>query len=305
MLAHTKWGLASLLTASLLIACQPASEPASEPEPAEDPGADAPSMSAPGDATSPVSQIPAPNQALIDAINHPDRPEEHRARDRFRNPGPTLTFFDVQPDMHVVELSPGGGWYSEILGRYLKDDGQLIAAHWDMSADVNDMYRRIRGNYDERFGDAEAFGEITVVPFNPPQRVDLGPPASADRVLSFRNMHSWARTNALPAVFDAAFEVLKPGGVMGIVAHRLPADRPRDPEARSGYIHEDYVVELARASGFELAERSEINANPLDTADHPNGVWNLPPSLRVEQGDDKDYAAIGESDRFTLKFQKP
>ena len=294
MLKHTPLGWVSLFAAVVLIGCQPATEPA---PPAGDDTAE-PEMSA-------VADQPEINAALMAAINHPDRPAEQKVRDEFRNPGETLAFFDVQPDMTVVELSPGGGWYSEILARYLKDDGQLVAAHWDMSADVNDMYRRIRGQYDERFGDVDAFGEITVVPFNPPERTQLGESGFADRVLSFRNMHSWARTNSLPAVFDAAFDALKVGGVMGIVAHRLPADRPQDPDVRSGYIHEDFVIELAEASGFEWVDSSPINANPLDTADHPNGVWNLPPSLRVEEGDDKDYAAIGESDRFTLKFQKP
>ena len=300
-----KWGGAVVLSAAFLMACQPASEP----DPAQDSGhssnSSEPAMSSVADAAAPDSASLEPNPALLAAINHPNRPEAQRRRDAFRNPAETLSFFDVQPDMRVVELSPGGGWYSEILGRYLKDNGQLIAAHWDMSGEVSDMYRRIRAGFDERFSNPDAFGEIEVLPFDPPERSDLGSPGSADRVLSFRNMHSWARDGALPAVFDAAFDVLKPGGVMGIVSHRLPPDRPRDPDYRSGYIHEDEVIELARASGFELVARSEINANPLDTADHPNGVWNLPPSLRVADGDDKDYAAIGESDRFTLKFQKP
>lgn len=239
------------------------------------------------------------------AVEHPDRPETQRARDGARNPYETLSFFGIAPDMTVIELSPGGGWYSEILARYLKDEGQLIAAHWDLAGDVSDMYRRVRGQYDERFANQEAYGDVMIIPFSPPEKVNLGEPESVDMVLSFRNMHSWQRSGSLSAVFDAAFEVLKPGGVMGVVGHRLPEDREQDPEARSGYVHQSHVVAMAEASGFVLESSSEINANPLDTADHPNGVWNLAPSLRVAEGDEKDYVAIGESDRFTLKFVKP
>ncbi len=297
MLQRKLLSLSLLLSLGVLVGCQPANDADSETSASENTAAD-----------SPMQIAEATDQSmgrLMEAIRHPDRPEQHRARDDHRNPAETLTFFGVEPGDTVVELSPGGGWYSEILARYLKDDGQLIAAHWDLEADINDMYRRVRGQYDERFGDTESFGEVVVVPFNPPETTTLAEPESVDVVLSFRNMHSWTRSGTLPAVFEAAFEALKPGGTLGIVGHRLPEDREQDPEARSGYVKQSYVVELATAQGFELAESSEINANPMDTADHPNGVWNLPPSLRVAEGDEKDYAAIGESDRFTLRFVKP
>jgi len=288
--------LSSIFSATLLLAaCQPSNDQqGAAPRPAE--------------STSPMEMARGTDDAmakLMEAVGHPDRPAAEAARDVHRNPAQTLQFFGVSPQMTVIELSPGGGWYSEILARYLKDEGQLIGAHWDLDADISDMYRRIRGQFDERFADQEAYGDVMVIPFNPPNDVDLGEPGSVDVVLSFRNMHSWTRAGTLPAVFDAAFEVLKPGGVMGIVGHRLPEDRAQDPEARSGYVHQSYVVEMAQASGFVLGEASEINANPMDTADHPNGVWNLPPSNRVAEGDEKDYAAIGESDRFTLRFVKP
>lgn len=258
--------------------------------------------------TSPMSMAEQTDQsmaALMAAVTHPNRPENHKARDDQRNPMETLQFFGVEPGMTVIELSPGGGWYSEILARYVKEEGQFVAAHWDMSADLSEGYRRVRGQYDERFGDTESFGEVTIIPFNPPERVNLGPSGSADVVLSFRNIHSWQRSDTLPAVFGAAYDVLKSGGVFGVVGHRLPEDREQDPQARSGYVKQSHVIELAEAAGFVLDGQSEVNANAADTADHPNGVWNLPPSLRIAEGDSKDYASIGESDRFTLRFKKP
>ena len=287
----------TVLALLMVAACQPSNDhegaaPAQDSDETSSPMAEA-------------EGVDASMDQLMQAIAHPDRPEAQRARDGARNPYDTLSFFGIEPNMTVIELSPGGGWYSEILARYLKDEGQLIAAHWDLEGDVSDMYRRVRGQYDERFSNQEAYGDVVVIPFSPPEKVALGEPGSADVVLSFRNMHSWQRSGALSAVFDAAFEVLKPGGVMGVVGHRLPEDREQDPEARSGYVHQSHVVTMAEASGFVLEAASEVNANPLDTADHPNGVWNLAPSLRVAEGDDKDYAAIGESDRFTLKFKKP
>ena len=242
---------------------------------------------------------------LKEVIADPDRPADQAERDQYRNPYETLTFFGIEPDMTVVELSPGGGWYTEILAPYLRDEGQLIAAHWNLEGEVPDFYVRIRGEYEERIADTDRFGEIDLISFDPPEMSELGEPGTADMVLTFRNVHSWKRADTFRDVARAAHEVLKPGGVFGVVSHRLPEDLEQDPEVRSGYVHQSWVVGVLESEGFRLAEASEINANPDDTADHPNGVWNLPPSLRVEEGDDEDhYRAIGESDRFTLKFVK-
>ena len=242
---------------------------------------------------------------LKEVMADSDRPADQAERDQFRNPYETLTFFGIEPDMTVVELSPGGGWYSEILGPYLKDEGQLIAAHWNVDGDVPDFYVRIRGEYEERIADTDRFGEIEVIAFDPPELVNLGEPGSADLVLTFRNVHSWKRAGTFRDVARSAHEVLKPGGVFGVVSHRLPEEREQDPEARSGYVKQTWVVGVLESEGFRLAEASEINANPADTADHPNGVWNLLPSLRVEDDDDEEhFRSIGESDRFTLKFVK-
>ncbi|MGY6588585.1 MAG: class I SAM-dependent methyltransferase [Wenzhouxiangella sp.] len=243
---------------------------------------------------------------LRHAIADPERPAAQAERDDQRNPYETLTFFGIEPTMTVVELSPSGGWYAEILAPYLRDEGRYVAAHWSLEGDnVPDFYRRIRGEFEERFGDQERFGEIDIVDFAPPNQTRLGEPGSADLVLSFRNVHGWKRAGTFTDVVRAAHEVLKPGGVFGIVSHRLPEDREQDPEARSGYVHQSWVVGVLESEGFRLVEASEINANPRDTADHPNGVWSLPPGLRVEDEEDRErFRAIGESDRFTLKFVK-
>lgn len=240
------------------------------------------------------------------AIADEGRPSAQAERDEFRKPYETLSFFGIRPDMTVVELSPGGGWYTEILAPYLKEDGRYIAAHWNLDGDnVPDFYRRIRGEYEERVADTERFGEVEIIPFDPPELNDLGDAGSADLVLSFRNVHSWKRAGTFGNVAGAAHAVLKPGGVFAVVGHRLPEDHEQDPEARSGYVKQSWVVGVVESQGFRLVEASDINANPADTADHPNGVWNLLPSLRVNEGDDVDhYRNIGESDRFTLKFVK-
>lgn len=245
------------------------------------------------------------DERLRAVIADADRPAAQAERDEFRNPYETLSFFGLAPGMTVVELSPGGGWYTEILAPYLKDEGRYIAAHWNVEGDVPDFYRRIRAEYEERVADVERFGEIEIIAFDPPELSDLGESGSADLVLSFRNVHSWKRAGTFADVAQAAHSVLKPGGVFGVVGHRLPEDREQDPEARSGYVKQSWVVGLIESQGFRLVEASDINANPADTADHPNGVWNLLPGLRVNDGDDiEHYRSIGESDRFTLKFVK-
>jgi predicted methyltransferase len=245
------------------------------------------------------------DEALRSAIADPDRPAAQAERDSARNPYETLTFFGLKPDMVVVEISPSGGWYTEILGPYLKDQGRLIAAHWDLEGEnVPDFYRRIRGQFEERVADTDRFGEVQIVPFAPPEKVDLGAPGSADLVLTFRNVHGYKRAGTFGDVLDAAHAVLKPGGVLGVVSHRLPEDRDQDPDARSGYVKQSWVVAMAESHGFGLEEASEINANPLDTADHPSGVWSLPPGLRDGEETADRFRAIGESDRFTLKFVK-
>jgi len=243
---------------------------------------------------------------LANVIESDARPAAEAERDQYRHPYETLTFFGIEPDMTVVEISPGGGWYTEILGPYLKDEGQLIAAHWNMEQEeLPGYYERVFASFQERIADTDRFGTIEVIAFDPPELARLGEPGSADMVLTFRNVHNYMRSGSFRDLVKAAHAVLKSGGVFGVVEHRLPEGRDQDPEADSGYVKQSWVVGVAESEGFRLVESAEINANPDDTADHPNGVWTLPPSLRVPEGEDEEkYREIGESDRFTLKFVK-
>lgn len=247
-----------------------------------------------------------PDASLRAAIEDDARTEVERERDRYRHPYETLAFFGIKPDMTVVELLPGGGWYSAILAPYLAEDGKLVAAHFNLERqDAPEYYQGLYDEYVERFSDKQRFGDIEITAFDPPAKRELGEPGSADMVLTFRNIHSWIGSGQLDAVFAAAYDVLKSGGVFGVVGHRLPEDREQDPKAGDGYVKESLVIEAAEKAGFRLEARSDINANPRDDADHPNGVWTLPPNLDVPEGESEgDYLRIGESDRFTLKFVK-
>lgn len=248
----------------------------------------------------------APADPLRAAVDDPGRTQAERERDQYRNPYDTLSFFGIEPDMTVVELYPGGGWYSAILAPYLAEEGQLVAAHFNLEREnAPQYYERLYNSYVERFADQSRYGDIEIVEFDPPAKAELGLPESADMVLTFRNIHSWLGSDQLARVFDAAYDVLKPGGVFGVVGHRLPEDREQDPGAEAGYVKESIVIEAAKEAGFSLAAKSEVNANPEDDADHPNGVWTLPPALNLPDGEsEEEWRRIGESDRFTLKFVK-
>lgn len=235
------------------------------------------------------------------------RSAAHIARNPERHPLETLTFFGVEEDMTVIEVLPGGLWYSEILGPLLRDRGDYIVASYDMSVPDQPEYRtRGHQNMVARFErEPEIFGDVQIVTLSPPESIDLGPPGSADRVLTFRATHGWIRDGVADEVYAAFFEVLKPGGILGVVQHRAGEATPKDPAVFTGYVDEDQLIEIAENAGFVLDGRSEINANPRDTADYPGGVWTLPPSLRLGDVDRERYLAIGESDRMTLRFRKP
>jgi len=216
------------------------------------------------------------------------------ARDVYRHPYETLSFFGIKPTDTVVELAPGGGWYTEILAPYLREQGQLYAA------DGGGV--RLKAKMDSM----AVYGKVRITSFDPAKgALDIAPPGSADAVLTFRNVHNWMDAGKAQDVFNAAFKALKPGGTLGVEEHRLPALRSQDAKAGTGYVHEATVVQFAEAAGFKLAGRSEVNANPKDTADHPDGVWTLPPTYALKDKDRAKYQAIGESDRMTLKFVKP
>ena len=245
--------------------------------------------------------------ALEAAIAGAWRTPENVARDQFRHPRQTLAFFGVEPGHTVVEITPGGGWYAEILAPYLRDGGEYVAAVVDPQSQPEgrgrDYQQRNKSGLEAKVAGApEQYGNARIIAFDPAAPV-FGPSGSADHVLTFRNVHNWRGDGHAEAMFRGFFEVLKPGGVLGVVEHRAAGDVPADDE--SGYVGQAQVVALAEAAGFRLEESSEINANPKDTKDHPNGVWTLPPVNRHDAEDDALYQAIGESDRMTLRFVKP
>jgi predicted methyltransferase len=205
-----------------------------------------------------------------------------RQRDRARNPAATLQFFGVQSNATVIEVWPGQGWYTSILAPYLRQgSGRLIVGHFDVATTNSDLVRRMVSAYSDRFATrTDVYGDVSVTPFGP-MSGPLAAPGSVDTVLTFRNIHNWMAQGWAEKAFADFFAVLKPGGILGIEEHRGRTDEPQDPLARDGYVREDYVIQLAREAGFEFAGRSEINANPADTKDHPFGVWTLPPVGRT------------------------
>lgn len=226
------------------------------------------------------------------------------ARDQYRHPSETLAFFDVRPDMVVVEIWPGQGWYTEILGPYL-EAGKLYAAQFPMEGTPK-YYRKVRTAFTEKLAaNPQVYPTTTVVDFDPTNGALGVPDNSVDRVLTFRNVHNWLRSKSEAKAFELFFSTLKPGGMLGVVEHRAPLGTDWETMKTSGYMTEAYVIELAEQAGFVLDGRSEINANSKDLADHPEGVWTLPPSLRLKEKDRAKYLAIGESDRMTLRFKKP
>lgn len=247
------------------------------------------------------------DDALKAAINGSQRSPDNVKRDTYRHPYETLTFFGIRPDMTVVELSPGGGWYTEILASYLRERGKLVAAGATPDSKAPNVARAGERFKQKLDANPAAFGKVQLGAFEPGNGVfSYAPKGSADMVLTFRNVHNWTNEGdaRLKEVFKSVHDALKPGGVFGVVDHRLPASKPQDATASSGYVHEAYVIRLAEAAGFKLMAKSDVNANPKDTADHKGGVWALPPTYGNKDADREKYAAIGESDRMTLKFVK-
>ncbi|RME64707.1 MAG: methyltransferase domain-containing protein [Alphaproteobacteria bacterium] len=248
--------------------------------------------------------------ALDAAIAGPHRADADKARDIYRHPKETLAFFGFRHDMTVVEIWPGGGWYTDILAPALREKGRLYAAHFDINSYLP-FGRRGLGSYLTKLGENPAlYGRVLVTALDYPKAGPIAPAGSADLVVTFRNVHNWvskyfAGVDFASAVFHAAFQALKPGGVLGVVEHRWDDPENEDPLAGNGYMSERRVIALAQAAGFELVARSEINANPKDTRRHPKGVWTLPPRYALGDEDRAKYQAIGESDRMTLKFRKP
>jgi len=250
----------------------------------------------------------AVDAALQAAIAGAQRTPAFVARDGWRHPYETLSFFGIKPTQTVIELVPGGGWYTEILAPYLRERGQLILGGDDPES-AQAYSQRSAARLKEKLAATPAvYDRVQLGVFNPAAgKLALAPAGSVDLVLTFRNIHNWVNLGEAPtaAVFKSVFDTLKPGGVFGVVEHRRPVAQEQDAKASSGYLHQAYVIRLAEQAGFKLAASSELNANPRDKADHEGGVWALPPTLANKEKDKERYQAIGESDRMTLKFVKP
>jgi predicted methyltransferase len=271
--------------------------------------AGAPPPTPPADTSQPAPP-PAPprDEATAAAIERllagEHRAAGNRARDVYRHPVETLLFFGIRPEMTVVEVWPGaGGWYTEVLAPLLAERGRLYAAMMPPMPGNEYVTNGLR-QFDEKLASRpELYGKVVVTRLGP-GHFNIAPAGSADMVVTFRTLHNWMNLGFAEAAIAEMHRALKPGGILGVVEHRADPGKPADPRAANGYVNEELAIGLFEAAGFELLERSEINANPRDTRDYEQGVWALPPSYRAGNRDRARYEAIGESDRFTLKFRK-
>ncbi|MFN3581458.1 MAG: class I SAM-dependent methyltransferase [Pseudomonas sp.] len=246
-------------------------------------------------------------EAIRQAVSSTTRSISNVMRDAHRNPQQTLEFFAIEDDQTVVEIWPGAGWYTEILAPMLRENGHFIAAHFDPESEI-EFFRKSRSEYEtklQRRANAYDKVELSVLDYDPAR--PIAEPGSADRVLTFRNVHNWlaAGMDETKVVFAKMYDALKPGGMLGLVEHRARAGTELQQMIDSGYVTEQLVLELAEEAGFKLLSRSPVNQNAQDTTDHPEGVWTLPPTLRLGNENRAHYMAIGESDRMTLLFIKP
>jgi len=234
------------------------------------------------------------------------RSAQNKARDAWRHPKETLTFFGLRQDMTVLEVWPGGGgWYTEVLAPVLREHGHYIAANMDPKSTSQYVQDNLKKFADKVAARPDLYDRAKETALQAPNELHPVPDGSVDMVLTFRNVHNWMGNGSEGAMFKAMYAALKPGGILGVEEHRAKNAEPQDPKAKSGYVRTDYLVALAQKAGFKLIGESEINANPKDTADHPNGVWSLPPTLQGGDADRDKFIAIGESDRQTLRFRKP
>jgi len=249
------------------------------------------------------------NQQLLDkVINGNQRTASFAVRDGFRHPAAVLDFFAVKADSSVVEIWPGGsGWYTEILAPYLKQSGKFYAAGYDPELKSPYYQNNLKAFTKKLAQDPASYDAVKVTVFNPEKSLEIAPAGSVSHVLTFRNVHNWKGRGdkAVANAFVIFYKALKPGGVLGLVEHRMPESFHPKADDRSGYVKQSYIIEMANNAGFVLDAQSEINANPKDNANHPKGVWTLPPNYRLKQQDHAKYEAIGESDRMTLRFIKP
>jgi len=241
---------------------------------------------------------------LQDVVNGDQRTPEQKARDKYRHPVETLAFFGIQPNMTVVELWPFGGWYTSIIAPYVKGSGKFYAAAMDPTSTAKSDIK-YNGELKKMLDAHPDIYKEVQWSVLAKDKYQIAPDGSADLVVTFRNIHNWTWQGMEKDVFAAAFKALKPGGILGVEEHRNndPSYEPKEPG--KAYVGEDWAVKMIESVGFKLVGKSDVNRNPKDTKDYPKGVWTLPPNYAEGDKDREKYAAIGESDRFTLKFVKP
>ncbi len=236
--------------------------------------------------------VDAKDEALAKAIGASHRSANFIERDKYRKPQEELEFLGIKPNMTVVEISPGGGYWTEILAPYLKGQGTYYTA---VSSRQIDSWKK------KLDAAPEIYGNVKISQLEDA----IAPAGSADMVLTFRNVHNWMARGNADEMFASFYKALKPGGILGVEEHRASDAVPQDPKAANGYVRQDYTIQLAEKAGFKFVSSSELLANPKDTKDWPRGVWTLPPTLALGDQDREKYLAIGEADNFLLKFQKP
>ncbi len=236
-----------------------------------------------------------PDPALRDAVHNKQRTPAMVARDPARHPAEELAFFGVTPSSTVIEIWPGGGYWTEMLSPYLAKSGRysVVLPRGDSEEHTVQKFR-------DKYVGKPGYTNMQVV-----TGMGAMPANSADFVLTFRNVHNWMEAGQADEVFADFFKALKPGGILGVEEHRGLDTVPQDPKAENGYVRQDFTVALAKKAGFELVDSSELDANPRDTKNYPQGVWTLPPTFALGDKDHAKYAAIGEADNFILKFRKP
>jgi len=233
------------------------------------------------------------------------RADEHKARDVYRHPKETLLFFGLRPETNVLEIWPDpDGWYTEVIAPLVRDKGKYYAAVLDPAPGNANQEKRV-ADYRAKLAERPDLYDRVVVVKLANDGSDIVPAGSVDMILTFRNVHNWMARGRAEQAFAQMFRALKPGGTLGVVEHRGDPSKPQDPQAKNGYVNEQYAIEMIEKQGFKLVAKSEVNANPRDTKDYEQGVWTLPPVYRLGDKDREKYAAIGESDRFTLRFVKP
>jgi predicted methyltransferase len=252
-----------------------------------------------------LSTRQATSDALDGVLAGNQRSAENRARDVYRHPKETLLFFGLRPEMKVVEIWPDpDGWYTEVIAPLVREKGKYYAAVLDVAPGNANQEKRVADFRAKLAGRPDLYDRVEVSVLSE-GGADIVAPGSVDLALTFRNVHNWMARGKAEQHFAAMFRALKPGGTLGVVEHRGNSAKPQDPQARSGYVNEQYAIDLIEAQGFKLVAKSEINANAKDTKDYEQGVWTLPPVYRLGEVDRDKYREIGESDRFTLRFVKP